>query len=156
MKRARAVLAVIWILLAMVPTGAKGTATSEPEAIRLQIDQEISRVSGRKSVDFLRSMRRFSDKKTMLVVRALATKRLGFRELLDETALSTSLLNHTLTEMKNADLILQSEIDGKYALTKFAVQMLSALKRLKAIIQDTPEDKLFASAELGDLLALLD
>jgi DNA-binding HxlR family transcriptional regulator len=150
------VLAVIWILLAMVPTGAKGTATSEPEAIRLQIDQEISRVSGRKSVDFLRSMRRFSDKKTMLVVRALATKRLGFRELLDETALSTSLLNHTLTEMKNADLILQSEIDGKYALTKFAVQMLSALKRLKAIIQDTPEDKLFASAELGDLLALLD
>lgn len=149
-------LAVIWILLAMVPTGAKGTATSEPEAIRLQIDQEISRVSGRKSVDFLRSMRRFSDKKTMLVVRALATKRLGFRELLDETALSTSLLNHTLTEMKNADLILQSEIDGKYALTKFAVQMLSALKRLKAIIQDTPEDKLFASAELGDLLALLD
>jgi DNA-binding HxlR family transcriptional regulator len=150
------VLAVIWILLAMVPTGAKGTATSEPEAIRLQIDQEISRVSGRKSVDFLRSMRRFSDKKTMLVVRALATKRLGFRELLDETALSTSLLNHTLTEMKNADLILQSEIDGKYVLTKFAVQMLSALKRLKAIIQDTPEDKLFASAELGDLLALLD
>lgn len=149
-------LAVIWILLAMVPTGAKGMATSEPEAIRLQIDQEISRVSGRKSVDFLRSMRRFSDKKTMLVVRALATKRLGFRELLDETALSTSLLNHTLTEMKNADLILQSEKDGKYALTKFAVQMLSALKRLKAIIQDTPEDKLFASAELGDLLALLD
>lgn len=156
MKRERAVLAVIWVLLALVPTGAKGTATSEPEAIRLQIDQEISRVSGRKSVDFLRSMRRFSDKKTMLVVRALATKRLGFRELLDETALSTSLLNHTLTEMKNADLILQSEIDGKYALTKFAVQMLSALKRLKAIIQDTPEDKLFASAELGDLLSLLD
>ena len=149
----RKIIMVLWILLAAVFSGPQGRLSAESD-IRHQIDQEVSKVSGRKSVDLLKSLRRFSNKNTMVVIRALSTRKLDFGDLIKETGLTVSLLNHTLTEMKNTDLVMQNDIDKRYALTKYCAQLLGALRRLKAAVEEMPEEDLFASTDLCEILNL--
>ncbi len=103
-------------------------------------------VVGRKSADLCKALRKFSNEKVLLVAKTLYTSgALSFGELREKTGLSTNTLNHTITEMRNADLVIRDE--GIYYLTKYCAILLGAINHIKEEVCSVSEDNLFLPVE---------
>jgi hypothetical protein len=68
---------------------------------------------------------------------------LTLADLRSRTDLSTNVLNHTLQEMKKADLVVLS--DGNYSLTLFCRILLDQLNLLRTYLNHQDIDSLFGS-----------
>lgn len=115
------------------------------ETNRSASDSEVIRATI--NLDIMKALRKFTNKNTMLVAKALRTKNsLTFGELQKETNLSANILNHTLHEMKKTDLVIQ--VDKQYYLTKYCVVLLDAISRLRTEVKRTSleGEDLFAPA----------
>ncbi len=123
------ILYALLILLAQPLKGIIRGGESDIEALTPEADLFVE-----KKVDLWKALRKFSNKNATLVAIVLYQKgSMDFKGLREETKLSINTLNHTLIEMRNADLIILQ--DGDYYLTKYGAILLSALGNMKEEIR---------------------
>lgn len=101
-----------------------------------------------KKIDMWKALRKFSSKNVLLVTTVLYESCSStFKELRENTHLTTGQLNSTLIEMRNADLVVLQ--DGVYYLTRYGATLISALRRMKHEMSLISSDKLLKPVE-GD------
>lgn len=107
-------------------------------------------IRGKKTCDFLNSLRKLSNERIALIAQILSEEgALNFGELRTRTDFSKNVLNHSLIAMKNADLVVQDE-DRRYCLTKYAVVLIKSFAELNSRLQDMGEENLFMPSTVNE------
>lgn len=95
-----------------------------------------------KSVDIGKALKKFTNVNAIKVVKALQEESpLTFSQLLERTDLQRNILNHTLQDMKNEDLVILK--DKNYYLTNYTVVLLDGLQNIMQVLEGMAGKKLF-------------
>jgi len=100
-----------------------------------------SEVEGIITCDIWHALRKFSNKNIKQIADALKSGPLTLGELRDATGISTNILNHSLIEMRNVDLV--KKIESSYCLTVYGKEMLEALELVLMKLHPIPKEVLF-------------
>jgi DNA-binding HxlR family transcriptional regulator len=98
-------------------------------------------VEGVITCDIWHALRKFSNKNITQIADALRSGPLTMGELRDITGISTNILNHSLIEMRNADLV--KKIESKYYMTVFGKEILESLEVVLKKLHPIPKEELF-------------
>lgn len=98
-------------------------------------------VEGIITCDIWQALRKFSNKNITQIADALKSGPLTLGELRDLTGISTNILNHSLIEMRNADLV--KKIESRYYLTVYGKEILESLEVVLKKLHPIPKEALF-------------
>lgn len=125
----------------------KETAGHEKETeISSHSDDELLKAV--KSCELWDALRKFANKDVALIARLIyedGPRTLG--ELRDKSGLTTNKVNHTLIDMRGADLV--KKIGRRYYLTKYAAVLLESLNEIRKGVTNIPEDSLLKPVPFG-------
>lgn len=130
---------------ALLLTGLDSAANADTALVA----KEAAKVFGRKSADLPRAIRRLlkeTDEKVLRILEKNGPS--SSNEIRDASGLTPSQLNHSLTDLKNVDLV--ALIDGKYYLTKYCCVLLGGLDNLRNMLADVSEEELFSLVDHVD------
>ena len=104
----------------------------------MKLENEIEGII---TCDIWHALRKFSNKNIAQIADALMSGALNLGELRETTGISTNILNHSLIEMRNADLV--KKIESRYYLTVYGKEILASLKEVLTKLHPIPKDVLF-------------
>jgi DNA-binding HxlR family transcriptional regulator len=95
-----------------------------------------------KPLDINKSLKKFTSPNAMNVIRALYMYGpLNFSQLMDKTGLSKNILNHTLYELKNEELVILR--NKTYDITNYSVTLLEGLDSIVKALKQSAKGDLF-------------